>query len=46
MPAGVFVVADSVQDGLPGVGHYLPAAIYPQVADEVRALADRAVVPG
>jgi pimeloyl-ACP methyl ester carboxylesterase len=30
---------------LPGVGHYLPAAVY-QVADEVRALADRAVVPG
>jgi pimeloyl-ACP methyl ester carboxylesterase len=27
---------------LPGVGHYLPAAMYPQVADEVRALADRA----
>ncbi len=22
---------------LPGVGHYLPAAVYPQVADEVRA---------
>jgi pimeloyl-ACP methyl ester carboxylesterase len=31
---------------LPGVGHYLPAAVYPQVADEVRALADRAVAPG
>ena len=28
---------------LPGVGHYLPAPVYPQVADEVRALADRAV---
>jgi pimeloyl-ACP methyl ester carboxylesterase len=27
---------------LPGVGHYLPAELYPQVADEVRALADRA----
>ena len=27
---------------LPGVGHYLPVAVYPQVADEVRALADRA----
>ena len=27
---------------LPGMGHYLPAAVYPQVADEVRALADRA----
>jgi pimeloyl-ACP methyl ester carboxylesterase len=26
---------------LPWVGHYLPAAVYPQVADEVRALADR-----
>jgi hypothetical protein len=23
-------------------GHYLPAAVYPQVADEVQALADRA----
>jgi pimeloyl-ACP methyl ester carboxylesterase len=29
---------------LPGVGHYLPAAVYPQIADEVRALADRAAV--
>ncbi len=27
---------------LPGVGHYLPAAVYPQIAGEVRALADRA----
>lgn len=27
---------------LPGVGHYLPAAVYPQIASEVRALADRA----
>jgi pimeloyl-ACP methyl ester carboxylesterase len=27
---------------LPGIGHYLPATVYPQVADEVRALADRA----
>jgi len=27
---------------LPGVGHYLPAEVYPQIADEVRALADRA----
>jgi pimeloyl-ACP methyl ester carboxylesterase len=27
---------------VPGVGHYLPAAVFPQVADEVRALADRA----
>jgi pimeloyl-ACP methyl ester carboxylesterase len=26
---------------MPGVGHYLPAEVYPQVADEVRALADR-----
>ena len=31
---------------LPGVGHYLPAAVYPQVADEVRALADRAATAG
>jgi pimeloyl-ACP methyl ester carboxylesterase len=27
---------------LPGAGHYLPAVVYPQVADEVRALASRA----
>jgi alpha-beta hydrolase superfamily lysophospholipase len=27
---------------LPGVGHYPPAEVYPQVAREVRALADRA----
>jgi pimeloyl-ACP methyl ester carboxylesterase len=27
---------------LPGVGHYLPDAVIPQVADEVRALASRA----
>jgi pimeloyl-ACP methyl ester carboxylesterase len=30
---------------LPGVGHYLPAAVYPQVAGEIRALADRAAAP-
>jgi pimeloyl-ACP methyl ester carboxylesterase len=30
---------------LPGVGHDLPAAVWPQVAREVRALADRAPVP-
>ena len=29
---------------LPGVGHDLPAAVWPQVAREVRALADRAQV--
>jgi len=29
---------------LPGVGHDLPAALWPQVAVEVRALADRAAV--
>lgn len=29
---------------LPGVGHDLPAAVWPQVAGEVRALADRAEV--
>ena len=29
---------------LPGVGHDLPAAVWPRVADEVRALADRATV--
>ena len=27
---------------LPGVGHYLPAEVYPGIASEVRALADRA----
>jgi pimeloyl-ACP methyl ester carboxylesterase len=27
---------------LPGVGHDMPAAVWPRVADEVRALADRA----
>jgi pimeloyl-ACP methyl ester carboxylesterase len=27
---------------LPGAGHYLPAGAYPQIAGEVRALADRA----
>jgi pimeloyl-ACP methyl ester carboxylesterase len=27
---------------LPGAGHYLPAGMYPQVAGEVRALAERA----
>jgi len=29
---------------LPGVGHDLPAAVWPRVAGEVRALADRATV--
>jgi pimeloyl-ACP methyl ester carboxylesterase len=29
---------------LPGVGHDLPAAVWPRVAAEVRALADRATV--
>jgi pimeloyl-ACP methyl ester carboxylesterase len=29
---------------LPGVGHDLPAAVWPRVADELRALADRADV--
>jgi pimeloyl-ACP methyl ester carboxylesterase len=29
---------------LPGVGHDLPAAVWPQVAGEVRALADRAAI--
>jgi pimeloyl-ACP methyl ester carboxylesterase len=27
---------------MPGVGHYLPAEVYPQIADELRSLADRA----
>jgi pimeloyl-ACP methyl ester carboxylesterase len=30
---------------MPGVGHYLPAEVYPQIAGEVRSLADRAVAP-
>ena len=30
---------------LPGVGHDLPREVWPQVADEIRALADRALVP-
>jgi pimeloyl-ACP methyl ester carboxylesterase len=30
---------------LPGVGHDLPAAVWPRVADEVRAMADRASAP-
>jgi pimeloyl-ACP methyl ester carboxylesterase len=30
---------------LPRVGHYLPAEFYPQVAEEVRALADRSTAP-
>jgi len=30
---------------MPGVGHYLPAEVYPQIAGEVRSLADRATVP-
>ncbi len=30
---------------LPGVGHDLPAAVWPQVAGEVRAVADRAGAP-
>jgi pimeloyl-ACP methyl ester carboxylesterase len=29
---------------LPGVGHYLPAELYPHIADEMRALADRAAL--
>lgn len=29
---------------LPGVGHDLPAAVWPRVAGEVRALADTAAV--
>ncbi len=27
---------------MPGVGHYLPAEVYPQIADDVRGLADQA----
>ncbi len=31
---------------LPGVGHDLPAQVWPQVADEIRAVADRAAASG
>ncbi|MGH3405752.1 MAG: hypothetical protein ACRDRJ_25150, partial [Streptosporangiaceae bacterium] len=31
---------------LPGVGHYLPAAVCPRIADEVRAVADRQLATG
>jgi pimeloyl-ACP methyl ester carboxylesterase len=45
-PAAARRTAAAISDArlviLPGVGHYLPAAVYPQVADEVRALADQA----
>jgi pimeloyl-ACP methyl ester carboxylesterase len=45
-PAAARRTADSIEGArlvlLPGVGHDLPAAVWPQVADEVRALADRA----
>jgi pimeloyl-ACP methyl ester carboxylesterase len=34
-------ISDSRLVLLPGVGHYLPEQVYPQIADEVRALADR-----
>ena len=27
---------------MPGAGHYLPAEVYPQIAEEVRSIADRA----
>jgi pimeloyl-ACP methyl ester carboxylesterase len=45
-PAAARRTAAAIDDArlviLPGVGHDLPAAVWPQVADEVRALADRA----
>ena len=44
-PAAARVPAAAIRGArlviLPGVGHYLPAAVYPQVAGD-RALADRA----
>jgi hypothetical protein len=45
-PAGAGCTATAIDGArlilLPGVGHDLPAAVWPQVAGEVRALADRA----
>jgi pimeloyl-ACP methyl ester carboxylesterase len=45
-PAAGRAAAAAISDArlvmLPGVGHYLPDAVYPQIAAEVRALADRA----
>ena len=45
-PAAARRIAGSISGArlvlLPGVGHYLPAEVYPRVASEVRALADRA----
>ena len=45
-PAAARRTAQAISGGrlviVPGVGHYLPAEVYPQVAAEVRAHADRA----
>jgi pimeloyl-ACP methyl ester carboxylesterase len=35
-------ISDAQLEILPGVGHYLPDAVYPHIAGQVRALADRA----
>jgi pimeloyl-ACP methyl ester carboxylesterase len=44
-PAAARRTAAAIRDSrlviLPGVGHYLPAAVFGQIAGEVRALADR-----
>jgi hypothetical protein len=30
---------------LPGVGHYLPAGVFPQIAEEIRVLTRQAGLP-
>jgi len=35
-------IGDAQLEILPGVGHYLPDAVYPHIAGQIRALADRA----
>jgi pimeloyl-ACP methyl ester carboxylesterase len=48
-PAAARRIAKSISGSrlviMPGVGHYLPAEVYPQIAGEVRSLADRASAP-
>jgi pimeloyl-ACP methyl ester carboxylesterase len=48
-PAAARRIARSISGArlviMPGVGHYLPAEVYPQIVGEVRSLADRAAAP-